>query len=106
MFLANEYRKKNKEIKRETGKIESKYIWQMQMGMLVCKKKWCDYIAYNPNFREPLFVHRIFPDLEKYKKLEIGFETGKKLIKEEIKRWSYHYGNSNATNGRNLLPSF
>lgn len=75
-------------------KIESKYIWQMNMQMLVCKKKWCDYVAYNPNFKKPLYIERILPDPEKYKQLEIGFKTGERLIKELIKEWSYHYGSS------------
>ena len=63
-------------------KIESKYIWQMQGQMLTCEKKWCDFIAYNPNFKRKLFVKRIFPDEKKFAKLEEGFKIGKKLIKE------------------------
>lgn len=82
----------------KTGKIDSKYIWQMQMQMLVCEKKWCDFIAYNPNFKKSLYVQRIFPNSEKYKKLEIGFETGIKLIKKEVNEWSQYYGSSPSIN--------
>ena len=62
--------------------IESAYIWQMQMNMLITGKKWCDYIAYNPNYKEPLFIHRIYPDYAAFAKLGEGFEIGRKLIIE------------------------
>lgn len=64
------------------GKIDSKYMWQMQMQMLVCDKKWCDYVVYNPNFKNDLFIKRVFPDEEKFKALERGFESGIKMINE------------------------
>lgn len=67
------------------GKIPSKDKWQMQGVMLVCKKDWCDYIVYNPNFERNLFVERIFPDKKKFAKLEEGFKIGEKLIKEITK---------------------
>lgn len=62
--------------------IESAYIWQMQMNMLITGKKWCDYIAYNPNYKEPLFIHRIYPDYAAFTKLEEGFGIGRELIIE------------------------
>lgn len=62
--------------------IESSYIWQMQMVMLITGKKWCDYVAYNPNYTQPLFIYRIYPDYAAFTKLEEGFEIGGKLIIE------------------------
>jgi exodeoxyribonuclease (lambda-induced) len=64
------------------NKIESKYIWQMQMFMLIANLKWCDYVAYNPNFEKALVVVRVLPDIKKQEKLKIGIESGKKLMKE------------------------
>ena len=63
-------------------KIDSKYEWQMQMQMLVCGRDWCDYVVYNPNFKQQLFIKRVLRDEEKMKKLEIGFESGIKMMKE------------------------
>ena len=63
-------------------KIDTKYEWQMQMQMLVCDKDWCDYVVYNPNFNEQLFIKRVIKDEEKQKKLLIGFDSGIKMIKE------------------------
>ena len=63
-------------------KIDSKYEWQMQMQMLVCGKDWCDYVVYNPNFKQQLFIKRVLKDEKKIEKLEIGFESGIKMMKE------------------------
>jgi len=63
-------------------KIDSKYMWQMQMQMLISGRKWCDYFAYNPNFKQSFFLKRVFPDKKKFEKLLEGLGTGKKLINE------------------------
>lgn len=65
-------------------KIDSKYMWQMQAQLLICGKEWCDYVVYNPNFETNIVVQRVFPDKDKFEKLEKGFESGQKMI-EEIK---------------------
>ena len=64
------------------GKIESKYIWQMQMQMLVCGKSWCDFVAYNPNFKQDVWIDRVLPDPKKFDALKAGFESGIKMINE------------------------
>lgn len=66
----------------EDFKIESKYLWQMQMQMLVCEKKWCDFVAYNPNYKKSLLIRRIYPDLIMQEKIRTGLMIGGKIIKE------------------------
>ena len=34
-------------------------IMQMQFNLYVTDRQWCDYICYNPNFKDPIFQHRI-----------------------------------------------
>ena len=63
-------------------KIDTKYEWQMQMQMLVCGKNWCDYVVYNPNFKQQLFIKRVLRDEKKMEKLILGFESGIKMMKE------------------------
>ena len=68
--------------------IDTKYIWQCQMQMLITGKKWNDLVIYNPNFKKSILVYRIEPDKEKFEKLLNGFDVGKKLIleiKEKLK---------------------
>ncbi len=63
---------------------EKKDERQMEMNMLVCKKKWCDFIAYNPNLAPYLFVKRFYPNPENIAKLEAGFESGIQMIKDSL----------------------
>jgi exodeoxyribonuclease (lambda-induced) len=62
--------------------IESKYIWQIQMQMWVAGRKWCDYVAYNPNYTRSLYIKRITLDNEKCNLIAKGVEVGIKRIKE------------------------
>jgi len=62
--------------------IDSAYIWQIQMNLLITGRKWWDYVSYNPNYRESLLVYRILPDTEKFESLQKWFEYGKKKILE------------------------
>lgn len=68
--------------------IESGYIWQCQMNMLITGRKWWDLIIYNPNFKKSMFVFRILPDLEKFNSLEKGLAVGREqilLLKNKLK---------------------
>ena len=62
--------------------IESAYKWQMQMCMLVSGRKWWDFVAYNPNFKESLIIVRFHADPEMQESLIIGLSAGKKKIEE------------------------
>jgi len=62
--------------------IEPKYIWQMQMQMLLMEKKWCDYVAYNPNYEKSLHIVRVLPDPDMQEKIKVGLEKGKVLLQE------------------------
>ncbi len=62
-------------------KIDSKTLWQMNYGMYVAKRKWCDFISYNPNFKgKSLYVQRVYPDPVKQGKIEIGIKSGKEKL--------------------------
>jgi hypothetical protein len=62
--------------------VDSTTIWQMNMGMLVSDRKWCDFGSYNPNFKQSLFVKRFYPDQSKFDALLKGFEMGESMIKK------------------------
>jgi len=46
--------------------VPSRYKAQVQGGMFVSGRKWCDFISFNPNFVESktLFVKRVYRDEE------------------------------------------
>ena len=67
-------------------KIDTKYIWQIQMNLLISKRKWWDFVVYNPNFKKSIIIQRILPDKEKFAKLEQGLIEGEKQIKSILKK--------------------
>ena len=81
-------------ILKKTEKVDSGYIWQMNMQMLVCDKKYCQFVAYNPNYyqrrlkiEDCFFIKRFTPDPAKVEKLKEGFEIGEKLIRKADERY-------------------
>ena len=73
---------------KETGKfeVESKYQWQMQQQMLITGSPWCDYVVFNPNYKESILIQRIERDEEKIEKLKQGLKLAEELLnkKEQI----------------------
>lgn len=65
-----------------TFKIETQYEWQMQQQMLFGQRKWVDFVAYNPNFKQSLLIQRVYPDLVKQQKIITGLKMGEKIIRE------------------------
>ncbi len=68
-------------------KIKSDYIRQVQMNLYITGRKWWDFVAYNPNFKKSLRIHKITPDPEAFAKLEKGIEKGTKLMQEIDKQY-------------------
>ena len=68
--------------------IDSSYIWQVQMCLLITNRKWWDLTFYNPNYKENLIVFRIVPDEEKHRALRAGLKRGEELIKDSIKKYN------------------
>jgi putative phage-type endonuclease len=67
-------------------KIETKWIWQIQMNLLVMKRDWIDFVAYNPNFKRSMYIKRIEPEKEMFEALEKGFKKGQELYKKYKKK--------------------
>lgn len=63
------------------NEVDSDYLWQVQMNLKITGRKWWDLAYYNPNFKKSMTVYRIYPDMEKFAKLEAGFKKGEELIK-------------------------
>lgn len=61
--------------------VDTKYIWQVQMSLLVTGRKWWDLICYNPNFKNSLVVFRITPDAVAQEKLILGLAKGTEMLK-------------------------
>lgn len=62
--------------------IDTKYLWQIQMNLLITGRQWWDFVAYNPNYKKSLFIHRIYPDPVMHAKLTAGLQAGTEMIKK------------------------
>lgn len=68
------------------NEIDTKYLWQVQMNLLITGRKWWDLVIYNPNYKKSMLVFRIEPDKEKFEALEKGFKIGIEKILEIKKK--------------------
>ena len=68
------------------GKVDTKYMWQMQMQMMVTGKNHCYYTVFNPDFEKPIIIKKIDRDDDKIKQIKAGLESGIKQIKEILNK--------------------
>lgn len=70
-------------------KIDREHRLQMQMQMLVCERKWCDYVCYNREFSQEnqLVIERIYPDEKDIKALKDGLVAGVCLIGKYLREY-------------------
>ena len=66
-------------------KVDTGYVWQMQMQMFITDRKWCDYAVFAQDFPKSLIVKRIERDEEAIKKIKAGIEEGKTMIEKIMK---------------------
>jgi len=65
------------------------YKTQVQFNMYVTNRSWCDFIYYNPNFKDPIHVIRIERDDDKTKEIKeqlIKCEEDIKNILDQYRR--------------------
>lgn len=55
-----------------TGKIDDKYLKQMQFQMACSGREWCDFVSYDPRFPEPMrtWVKRVERDESAIREIE------------------------------------
>ncbi len=73
-------------IKKEKG-IEAIYKTQIQFALYVTKRDWCDYICYNPNFKIPIYITRIYKDKKYIKKIKEALAECNNKIDDIIKNF-------------------
>ena len=68
--------------------ITKQYLYQMQMQMWVCDKKWCDYVIYNHNYKEKIFKIRIKRDESIIAIIKTAVDDAKKDIRKYIQQFN------------------
>jgi putative phage-type endonuclease len=68
-----------------TGKIDTKYSWQMQFQMMVTNRGWNDYVLYNEDLNE-IKITRVERDEKAIEKIKVGLKAGKEKIKNILEK--------------------
>lgn len=56
-----------------SDKIPAAYRKQVQWGLHICQRKWCDFISYSPLIVDkPIWIKRVEPDKKLIKELDDG----------------------------------
>jgi len=59
----------------DTGKIDGGYLKQIQWGLYVCQREWCDFISWSPLVTDyPIWIRRVERDEKLIKELNDGAE--------------------------------
>jgi exodeoxyribonuclease (lambda-induced) len=69
-------------------RVPVEYVQQVQGGLYVSGRQWCDFISYNPCFKGEykLFIKRVFRDEELIEKLEGGIQEAITLRNEYLEK--------------------
>lgn len=69
-----------------TRKIKNDYMSQMQYGMYICDRKWCDYVVYNENFpkQDFMIIKRVLRDEEYINKIKANLEIFINKAKDKL----------------------
>lgn len=78
------------------NKLPSEYIPQVQGGLLLSGRKWCDFVSYHPNFKERnMLIIRVERDEEFIAKLKDGIEKTIKLRDQILAKLEYEIHRKN-----------
>lgn len=65
-------------------KIDTKYMWQMQMQMLITGKSKCDYVVYHE--KQGSIIQEVKADKDMQSKIVKGISQYEKAIKDKLQR--------------------
>lgn len=66
----------------DTLEVQKDHFAQMQFNMFVCKRNWCDYVVYHPDFNNCLIIEHIKADQEVFSR----FEKAAQYFEDQSKR--------------------
>ena len=63
---------------------EPKYYYQIMSELMCVEADWCDFIVYNPFEKPSMFIRRIYPDDNTFKKIAERICEADELVNEII----------------------
>ncbi len=71
--------------------VDPDHALQMQYQLLITGRAWCDYVLYNPLFKNPLYIKRVFKEADVQAQLAQGLANGRELIQNILKDYEKQY---------------
>ena len=68
-------------------KCPTAYYSQVQGGLFITGRKWCDFVSYHPDFTQPLFIFRVERDEEFITQLDILLKKLLSIKNEFLTKW-------------------
>lgn len=74
--------------------VPGKYVTQMQWQMACTKRKWCDFVSYDPRLPEKmqLYVERLYRADDKIEELEIAVAAFLRELDDKVDALKSRYG--------------
>ena len=69
-----------------TREIDPKHVAQMQWGMWITGRRYCDYVMYHPDFFQEIIVERVHADEVTFQKFERNAKAAADLIREILEK--------------------
>ncbi len=71
--------------------IDPDHALQMQYQLLITGRSWCDYVLFNPLFKNPIYIKRVFKQADVQAQLAEGLAQGRELVNKIIKDYDGRY---------------
>jgi len=65
---------------RFNQKIPKKYLYQMQMQIMITEREYCDFVMYHPE--QPLLIVKVEPNKKIIAEIELGIKSGLRILKK------------------------
>jgi len=70
-----------------SDKVPSEYVKQIQWGLHICKRKWCDFVSYSPTvISKPIWIKRVERDEDLIAELNDGADQFIRELREIVRK--------------------
>lgn len=68
------------------GIVPEEFVWQIQAGLYVSGRKWCDFISYSGGLR--MFIHRVYPDPKMQETVRATVSATEEWLKRNLESYA------------------
>ena len=69
------------------GKVPAQYHKQIQWGLHICQRQWCDFVSYSPTVKaRPIWIKRVKRDEKLIAELDAGADAFIKELQDVVSK--------------------